>query len=270
MLQMCATETAHGNGNESNMKIRCLLLMLVLAFAGGVLSAQTSSRSGAGKDAFGVPADSITVDISLQRAPVYSVDSKRTRLGAGNVPDNAKQWLVNDISFRFNSRSGRDAGPVLLYGLKVVLCLYVPASGGGRGDSQLFFGMQELHCVLVDPAARTRRFWASLFMPPNFVYAFFPEDRNGKYNLRALEGAILIVDRNGVILGRKAFAFKGKVSNKQTAALLDAVEKFNNAPGSRPVMLWPREKTPWAWVDADRYELPAVNFSFSNTGRTVN
>lgn len=264
---MCAFEITHGNGNVSNMKIRCLLLMLILVFAGGVLSAQSSSRSG--RNAFGVPADSITVDISLQKAPVYSVESKRTRLSSG-VPEKAKQWLVNDISFRFSSRSGRDASPVLLYGLKVVMCLYVPAAGGGRGDSQLFFGMQELHCVLVDPTAKNRRYWASLFMPPNFVYAFFPEDRTGKYNLKDVEGALLIVDRNGVVLGRKAFAFKGKVSNKQTAALLDEVEKFNSAPGSRPIMLWPREKTPWAWIDADRYELPAVNFSFSNTGRTVN
>ena len=139
----------------------------------------------------------------------------------------------------------------------------VQHSAAGRRESRtlpLCFGdgtggVQSLHCLVAEPEQKMRRYWASLFLPAPYVYLHMPQER-GKYSLRLLEGVVIISDRDNNILGRRAFAYKSKLSSSRAQRLIAAAAELRGRKGRNQVPLWPRENTPWEWVDADRFELP--------------
>ena len=70
---------------------------------------------------------------------------------------------------------------------------------------------------------------------------------------------MIIADRENNIIGRKSFGYRGKLSAKRAKALVDSVELLRGKKTNNQVLLLPRELTPWAWLEADRFELPAVD-----------
>ena len=245
-------------------------LLLAVFFAGTLLYGQSSKRAArrvTSSSQQGVDRSSsslyilpehLYVDMNFYRPPVYAVDSRKNRIGTG-TPDLFKQWLVNEISFSFTFRqNNRRTRLVALEGVKVELYLYAPGTARDReSNSRWLCGEQTLACLVVDPEQKSRRYWASLFLPAPYVYLYFPLDpRTGKYDIRRLEGVVIVSDRDGVILGRRAFAYKSKMSSARAKKLFAAVSELRGKKTNNMVMLWPREKTPWAWLDADRFELP--------------
>ena len=248
------------------MKNKGLTWLVAVACLWTFLACGQSSRSshrqssGSGKNgpALSVPADLLNVDITLQKAPEYVVDGKKTRIGAG-APDLSRQWLVNEISFGFSMRTGRNSRLTILDAVKVELYLYVPGPARDRQSYRWFYGCQKLHCLVLDPEQHSRRYWASLFLPPQYVYLHVPQER-GRYSLRAIEGVVLISDRENKLLGRRVFNYvkdnKGKVSSARAKSLIAAVDEIRRKGGADCIDLWPREMTPWAWLDSNRFELP--------------
>ena len=224
--------------------------------------------------AYTIPSDSVYLDISLQRPPSYSIDNKKTHVGGGSTASSvsgsgtyAKQWLVTEITFSFNVPSNlKVARTVSFNDLRIELFLAVPsvtANSKGRYETSWFYGSQVLHSVVVDPTKKEQKYMASLFMPPSYVYMFFPrDDKTEKYNLKTLEGVILFFDKDGVLIGGKAFEYKNKPTKARDAQLLEYVDQLRKSQ-KMPIMLWPREKTPWHWLDADRFELPKTEFPAS-------
>ena len=242
-------------------------LLTVLCFSGMLMYGQSGRRSSyktgsADKNtpSLYVPSDQITVDMSLLRPPVYSVDSRKTKVGS-NVPDIFKLWLVNEISFSFSYRPAKRTRPLALEDVKVELFIYASGTSREGTASRWLCGSQTLQCLVIDPEAKTRRYWASLFLPASYVYLYFPQDKAGKYNLRTLEGVVIISDRDNIILGRRAFSYRNKVSSSRAQKLYAAVAELRGKKTSNQIPLWPREKTPWAWLDADRFELPSTDLS---------
>ena len=253
------------------MKKSCLIWLTAVIFCGVMLSsyAQTSGKSSSRRNSksFGknapmlyVPAETINVEMSLQKPPAFSVEGRRIRMSAGsNTPDSFKQWLVNEISFGISYNPGKSASvsALMLEGVRVELYLYAPGTARDKASFRWLCGTQTLHCLIVEPGQQTRRFFASLFLPAAYVYQHFPQDRGGKYAIRALEGVVVITDRNNNILGRRAFGYRTRLSVSRARKLIDSVNELraqNNL--KQQVTLWPREKTPWMWLDADRFELP--------------
>lgn len=213
-----------------------------------------------------VPAESINNDIFLQRAPVYLIGDKKTRIGAGNS-DASKFWLVNEISFVLSLRA-KNPRPMVLDGVKVELYLYVPGQARDRRNYRWFYGCQKLHRLVFEPEQPNRRFWASLILPYQYVYLHVPLDR-GRYNIKPLEWVVLISDRNNKLLGRYAFGNKFKLTSERTKLLLNMADEIQRKNGADCIELWPREKTPWAWLDAERFELPLTSLSENNPTETA-
>ena len=228
----------------------CLLLY-------GQSGKRTSHRAGAREKnvpELYVPTDTINVDMSLHRPPVFVVEGKKTRIGVG-VPDAVRMWLVNEISFCISYRPTKRSAAILLEGVKVELYLYAQGSARDNASFRWLCGVQTLHCLIADPEQKMRRYWASLFLPASYVYLHMPQER-GKYSLRFLEGVVIIADRDNNILGRRAFGYKSKLSASRAKRLIAAVMELRGKKSRNQVALWPRENTPWAWLDADRFELP--------------
>ena len=240
------------------------LLSLVLIFCGLLLHGQSSKKSSgrSGGSSRNVPVlyvhpDSINVDMSLSRPPVYNTDGRKTRIGSSNIPDVFKHWMVNEISFNISYRPGRRGLPLVLENVKIELYIYAMGPARDGVPFRWLCGVQKLQCVVVDPEQKIRKYWASLFLPSPYVYVHFPHERE-KYSLAGLEGVVIISDKDDNILGRKAFGYRSKVKVNRAKALIDAVSQLRGKKTKNQVMLWPREKTPWAWLDADRFEFPAL------------
>ena len=242
-------------------------LVLTLCFCGLVVCGQSKrgSRTAAARAAaksgqvLSVPSESILVEMRLARAPSYVVDGKKVRINNSGAAENIRHWLVNEISFAI-SYKGRSSRPLLLENVKVEL--YIFASGSARDDARFrwFCGVQELQCLVVDPALKTQRYYASLFLPPYLVYMNMPQERE-RASVRSLEGVVIIADRDNKILGRKAFGYRvTKLSSKRITALFDSVAQLRGKKTKNQIGLLPRELTPWAWLEADRFELPALDF----------
>ena len=219
-----------------------------------------SRSSGRNTPVLYVPQESITVDMSLVRPPIYNTDGKKTRIGAGNIPEAFRHWMVNDISFGISYRPGKKSLPLPLENLKVELYIYAPGPSRDGVQFRWFCGVQNLQCVVVDPDLQQRKYWVSLFLPPSYVYLHFPLDR-GKTTLRALEGVVIISDKDNNVLGRKVFGYgsRARLSVGRIQTLAAAAGQLRGKKTKNQVMLWPREKTPWAWLEADRFEFPALD-----------
>ena len=79
-----------------------------------------------------------------------------------------------------------------------------------------------------------------------------------------LDGVVVIRDKQGKILGRKAFSFRKGLTNRDSAAVIRQWESLQKQ-GGIPEVFFPREKTPWQWVESEYYELPATELSGRNT-----
>lgn len=195
--------------------------------------------------------------MNLSRPPIYVIEGKKTRIGH-SVPDSFRLWLVNDISFGISYRpQGKRSVPLVLENLKVEIYIFAPGPARDGVKYRWLCGVQKLQCIVVNPEQTMRKYWASLFLHPAYVYLHFPLER-GKYNLKVLEGVVIISDKDNNILGRKAFGFRTKLTVNRAKALVDAVAQLRGKKTKNQVKLWPREKTPWACLESERFEWPAV------------
>ena len=239
-------------------------LAVVLCFSGVLLYGQSAKRGasrsrGVAKNApvLYVPTDSITVEMSLVRPPAYTTVSRKTKIGNNDIPDIFKHWMMNEISFSISYRPPKKSLPLPLENMKIELYIYAPGQARDGVSFRWFCGVQQLQCVVADPEQKLRKYWASLFLPSSYAYLHIPQER-AKQSLQALEGVVIIADKENNILGRKAFGHRGKLTPDRMRALVNAAMQLRGKKTKNQVSLWPREKTPWAWLDADRFELPAI------------
>ena len=240
------------------------VLAVVLCLSGLMLYGQSGKRGasrsrGVSKNApvLFIPTDTINVDMSLTHPPAYATVSRKTKIGSNDIPEVFKQWMMNEISFSISYRPPKKALPLPLENLKVELYIYAPGPARDGVSFRWFCGVQNLQCTVADSEQKQRKYMASLFLPSSYVYLHFPQER-GKYSLRALEGVVIIADKENNILGRKAFGYRVKLTPDRMRTLVNAATQLRGKKTKNQVMLWPREKTPWAWLDADRFEFPAM------------
>ena len=153
-------------------------LSAVLFAACFVLAAQSKTkRLSRTVPPFNIPADLVFVDVTLQKPPAISVDNKKTRIGSTTSGSSyAKQWLVAEITFAFSiPGSLKSSQPICHNNLRVELFLTVPSTTSrGKVEYSWFYGLQVLHGVVVDPSMKEQKYMVSLFMPPSYVYMYFP------------------------------------------------------------------------------------------------
>ena len=245
-----------------------LLLAIVLCVSGLLLHGQSAKRNARSRSSarntptLYVPIESINVDMNLVRPPNFITDNKKSRIGANEVPDSFRLWLMADISFSISYRPGKKSLPLPLEKLKVELYLYAPGPARDGVSFRWFCGVQNLQCVVADPDLRQRKYWASLFLPSSYVYLHVPQER-GRLSLRGVEGIVIIADKENNILGRKVFGYgaRTKLPASRVQPLAAAATQLRGKKTKNQVMLWPREKTPWHWLDADRFELPLTDLT---------
>lgn len=242
-----------------------LLLAIVLCLSGLLLHGQSAKRNARSRSSarntptLYVPIESINVDMNLVRPPNFLTDNKKSRIGANEVPDSFRLWLMTDISFSISYRAGKKSLPLPLENLKVEVYIFAPGEARDGATYRWFCGVQNLQCVVIDPEVRQRKYWASLFLPSSYVYLHVPQER-GRLSLKGVEGVVIIADKANNILGRKVFGLNSrtKISASHLQNLPIAAAQLRGKKTKNQVMLWPREKTPWAWLDADHYEFPAI------------
>ena len=226
-----------------------------------------------------IPSSDIKVETLILRPPVYALDSRRNKVGSGNISDHYRLWLVNNISFRFGFRSNRSVGPFVFDNARVELYILLNAqSARVPASARWMIGVQHMQCLIGDSNLKNHIYSVSLFLPPPYLYLYFPlentaprvvADRGGnsRYDLRRMEGVVIISDRNGRELGVHVFAPRSKLSSRREQQLLAAARELRSkGQGEGILQLWPREKTPWAPLDADRFEVPAVQLTSPSGG----
>ncbi|MBO5725089.1 MAG: hypothetical protein J6S58_09700 [Lentisphaeria bacterium] len=213
-----------------------------------------------GKFACTVPSGSIKVSGSLQGAPAIGTVS-RSKRGSARFAD---RWLQVDIQFSFQFPAVRERSMYFLNRPSVELYM-----GNFLPGKRWFYGVQNLHSILLDTRYKTKKYNVSLFLPPNYVHAYVPrEKKSEKFDLKTLEGVVLIRSGRGKVLGSKAFSFRRNLTKRDSAALIRQYETLW-AQRKISALFFPREKTPWQWVASDEYELPATALSVgSEAGKT--
>ena len=227
------------------------LLLSALLFAAGTLHAQgrrSSSRRAAIPD--------IQLSISLVSAPSIQVLDKAD---SGIPLGKGKKWIQFQIAYKFSS-SAVNARKIY-EDMKVELYVRHPAPDGYAW----FTGVQYLHCVMAD----LEKHYAALYMPPSTVARYISRERKSREVLKNLEGLVILSDRDDQILGLQFFDLSAggkKLSASQTAALRNAFRNINREKYKFVDAIWPKENTPWQWIDAEKYDLPKP--VFNHAGRT--
>ena len=239
--------------NFSAWLVIALCLCCFLVYGQSAKRVRRPSAVGKNTPELFVPTQTINVDLSLQKPPVYVASGQKTKLGGG-VPDKMKNWLVSEISFGISLRGAKRTRLAMLEEVNVELYLFVPGQARDNLPYRWLYGCQKLHCLLVESDQGSRRYWASLLFPGQYVYMHIPSENNHAF-IRSIEGVVVISDRENNVLGRRAFGYRSKLAPARVKKLLDAVNELQQSK-TGCIALWPREKTPWAWLDADRFELP--------------
>lgn len=238
-----------------NRIIYVFVIFLLGFFA--VVSASGQTVRVSRQDNFSILSRDIKVSALLTGAPAIG-GAARSRRGGTNFAD---RWLQVNIQFQFqfpSSLKGRSM--TFLDRPSVELYMYNFRTVGRWG-----YGVQKLHSILLDNRYKSKKYQVALFLPPNYVYVYLPRNKSDKLDPKALSGVVRIRDEKGVVLGQKAFSLRGSLTKKESAFLLKQCETA--AQGQMSEYFFPREKTPWQWVDSDCYELPAT--ALSGRGRFV-
>lgn len=238
-------------------RVLYIFLIFLLGFSAAFTVSGQAVRVSR-QDKFTILTRDVKVSALLTGAPAIG-GAARSRRGGTNFADN---WLQVNIQFQFQfpaSLKGRTM--TFLDRPSVELYMY-----NFRTVSRWGYGVQKLHSILLDSRYKSKKYQVSLFLPPNYVHVYMPRNKSDKLDPKALSGVVRILDEKGVVLGQKAFSLRGSLTKKESAFLLKQCETA--ARGRMSEYFFPREKTPWQWVDSDYYELPATELS--GKGRFVN
>ena len=237
----------------------CCIIWIVLLSGAAVcpVSGKSVSHTASGNSVSdSVPSGAIRVSGSLQHAPAIGSVARSKRSSVRF----ADRWLQVDIQFSFQFPS-RIRERSMYFLNRPVVELYV---GNFLPGKRWFYGVQKLHSILLDSRYKTKKYNVSLVLPPNYVHAYMPRNKSDKFEPRVLDGVVVIRDKQGKILGRKAFSFRKGLTNRDSAAVIRQWESLQKQ-GGIPEVFFPREKTPWQWVESEYYELPATELSGRNT-----
>ncbi len=228
------------------MRWLSVLVLSALLVGTGTLSAQ--SRRASSSRAV-IP--DIQVVTRLVNAPNIQVLDKPD---SGVPLGKARKWLQFHIIYKF-SASAANADRIF-EDMKVELYLRNPVRGGGY---VWFTGIQHLHCVIADP----EKHYVALYMPPSTVYRYISRDTKARSVMKNLQGIVIISDRDDNVLGMHFFdPSSGKsLSRSQAAALRTAYRNINQARYKLVDAIWPKENTPWQWIDAELYDLQKPVFN---------
>ena len=227
------------------MRFLPALFLSAVLFAAGSLHAQgrrSSSRRAA------IP--EIQLSVSLVSAPSIQVLDKAD---AGIPLGKSKKWIQFLVAYKFSS-SAVNARKIY-EDMKIELYVRHPAPDGYAWIT----GEQYLHCVMAD----MEKHYAALYMPPSTVARYISRERKSRDVLKNLQGIVILSDRDDQILGLQFFDLSAggkKLSSSQTAALRNAFRNINQEKYKFVDAIWPKENTPWQWIDAEKYDLPKPVF----------
>lgn len=237
------------NGKGVKMKFLAALFFSAVFFFTGSLYAQ--NKRAARKPAI----SEIQLNAAQVNTPSLLVQDKAD---AGIPLGKVKKWLQFQIAYKF-SQATVNAKRVF-EDMKVELYVRHPAPEGYAW----FTGTQYLHCVMAD----TERHYVALYMPPSTVTRYISREKKAKDILKNFIGIVIISDRDDNILGIHYFDLSTgskKLTRNQRNAVLAAYRTINQAKYKFVNGIWPKENTPWEWIDAEKYDLPRP--VFSNPGK---
>lgn len=199
-----------------------------------------------------IAANDIAVSFSLASSPRIGFDKQE-----GEQKSDHK-WLIVKVLYKFSNtfRQG-----FTFDNLRCEVYLKTKASSGGWRKNYWFTGTQNFYSVIPGKAGTIHR--VTLFMPPPLFYKSYASTKSSARALKECDAIILFYDGDRLI-GQKMWSGSsksGKMDRKQESSFYAAFKRMNDLPGNKIVNgLWPREKTPWQWLSADRMDLPVPVF----------
>lgn len=236
------------NGKGVKMRFLPALLLSAVLFGTGTLCAQ-GKRAPARKPAI----SEIQMSAALVNTPSLLVQDKAD---AGIPLGKVKKWLQFQIAYKFSSQAVN--AKRIYEDIKVELYVRHPAPDGYAW----FTGTQYLHCVMAD----MERHYVALYMPPSTVARYISREKKSKEVLKNIQGVVIISDRDDNLLGVHYFDLSTggkKLTRNQRNTILTAYKAINQAKYKFVDGIWPKENTPWQWVDAEKYDLPKPVFNSS-------
>ena len=199
-----------------------------------------------------ISANDISVSFTLSSPPRIGFDKQE-----GELKSDYK-WFIVKVLYKFNSsfRQG-----FTLDNMRCEVYLRTQASSGGWRRNYWFTGTQKFYSVIPGKTGTVHR--VTLFMPPPLFYKSYANSKSSAKALKECDAIIFFYDGDRII-GQKMWSGStksGKMSSKQESSFYAAFKRMNNLPANKIVNgLWPREKTPWQWLSADRMDLPVPSF----------
>ena len=205
-----------------------------------------------------ISANDITVSFSLAASPRIGFDKQE------GEQKNDYKWFIVKVLYKFNNtfRQG-----FTLDNLRCEVYLRTQASSTGWRKNYWFTGTQSFYSVIPGKTGTVHR--VTLFMPPPLFYKSYASTKSNAKALKECDAIIFFYDGDRLI-GQKMWSGStkgGKMSSKQESSFYAAFKRMNDLPANKIVNgLWPREKTPWQWLSADRMDLPVPEFE-KNTSK---
>ena len=233
------------------MKIYTVIVVLAVLL-GFFVPQEVCGQKRKGGSARLIPPENITLSLSLSASPRIGFDRQE-----GDYKSDYK-WLVVKVLYKF----ANSFKPGFTFdNMRCEVYLRVKGSSGGWRRNYWFTGTQYFYSVIPGKSGTVHS--VTLFMPPPLFYKSYANVKNGVRALKDCEALVFFYEGDR-LLGQKMWSGagkSGKMDRKQETALYAAFKQMNNVPANKVVNgLWPREKTPWHYLSADRMDLPVVTF----------
>ncbi len=201
------------------------------------------------------PISDVDVEFALIDAPRLDKGDNATKPVPTTGHSMNTKWLAINITYKTYLTGDKSGNFMWLDDMTIDAALILQCQTDTKKQYGLFTGTQMFWSIPLDG----RKHRASLYIPPFILARHIKIDKNKNTFLKEIEGAVIFRDKDGKMLQAKFFPdLKGSDAKKVPEAVVKRLQladkdpniiKFDNS-------VFPREKTPWQWVDADTYDLP--------------
>ncbi|OGV54786.1 MAG: hypothetical protein A2017_16145 [Lentisphaerae bacterium GWF2_44_16] len=173
------------------------------------------------------------------------------RITADNTSSSAAaskgKWLCIDVTYVLPDVTGKSSDIEWMDDLEILYEVLYPSMYKGKNIIVKFMGRTLYWSVAMD----NKKHKADAYIPPQILHRYGRSDMRAGDLMKSIEIRVTFYDRNGKPLGRAYYPRNDKtaVSNfSRTDEMTSPVPKLADT-------IYPRNKTPWAFLEYDNYEL---------------
>ena len=184
----------------------------------------------------------VEVKLKFQETPRISADN-----GSNSASASKGKWLCIDVTYVLPDVTGKSTDIEWLDDLEVIYEVLYPSMYKGKNIIVKFMGRALYWSVAMD----NKKHKADAYIPPQILHRYGRSDMKSGDLMKSIEIRVTFYDRNSKPLGRAYYP-------KNDKAAISNFNRSDEMTSSIPKLadtIYPRNKTPWAFLEYDNYEL---------------